>query len=215
MKNPVDLCVRWALMITVILIARNHFFYELWNVAGPVWSLLSLPWDTRTAWTSPPSLRERGWEAKCEKTFVLTWSQQVERGGELFRASCDICCESVPLLRQPGRSLTCEVRTSFNGQPITISCQLTTFENSWKRTNNKTMNGNISKNKFMNRTFQIKKTWKKLKTWKILDNSLESSGEVGQRWEISEKQNRVVWTQHTPTESITKYKVIFKDFKFY
>ena len=38
---------------------------------------------------------------------------QVERGGEVFRTSCDICCESVPLLRQPGRSLTCEVR-GFN-----------------------------------------------------------------------------------------------------
>ena len=156
MKNPVDLCVRWAFMITVILIARNHFFYELSNVAGPVWSLLSLPWDTRTAWTSPPSLRERGWEAKLEKTFVHTWWQQVERGGELFRASCDICCESVPLLRQPGRSLTCEVRIPFNGQVITISCTFT-FDNSWKRTNNKTMNGNISKNQFMYRKFQIKK----------------------------------------------------------
>ena len=64
---------------------------------------------------------ERGGEnvSKPEKIFVHS-RLQVERGGELFRASCDICCESVPLLRQPGRSLTCEVRISFNRQLVAI-----------------------------------------------------------------------------------------------
>ena len=64
---------------------------------------------------------ERGGEnvSKLEKIFVHR-IMQVEKGGELFRASCDICCESVPLLRQPGRSLTCEVRISLNRQLVAI-----------------------------------------------------------------------------------------------
>ena len=99
MKNPVDLCVRWAMLWA--LISVNIF------LPGLVWSLLSLPWGTRTAWTSPRWSRETGWELlKKPDLYTLL---QVERGGEVFRTSCDICCESVPLLRQPGRSLTCEV----------------------------------------------------------------------------------------------------------
>ena len=65
---------------------------------------------------------ERGGEnvSKSEEEKIVHSRLQVERGGELFRASCDICCESVPLLRQPGRSLTCEVRISFNRQLVAI-----------------------------------------------------------------------------------------------
>ena len=186
MKNPVDLCVRWAMLwISVNII-----------LPGLVWSLLSLPWGTRTAWTSPRWSRETGWELLKKPDFYTLL--QVERGGEVFRTSCDICCESVPLLRQPGRSLTCEVR-GFKCKLLSIDwmsvlkMQTTNKDNNWF-------------------TDSWKKIYQKMTKFKnlqkILSNSCKSSGEVGQCWEISEKQNSLVSTQHTPNESITKWKLL-------